>query len=56
MAAKKDDLPDTHIYESGYEFQCDECDEWTNLGDTRPRNGSIVTCKHCGAQYRANND
>ncbi len=47
----KDDLPTTHIYSSGYEFQCDECEQWTTLGDTRPSTGSIVICQNCGKKY-----
>jgi hypothetical protein len=56
MAKKKKDLEETHIYEASFEFQCDKCDEFTNLGGTRPKDGAVVTCKHCGAKYLASNE
>ena len=36
---------------SGFEFQCDKCNEFTSLGHTCPKDGAKVTCKHCGAKY-----
>jgi len=47
----KPELPSAVIMPSGFEFQCEECGEFTSVGDTKPPEGNTVKCKKCGQKH-----